>query len=227
MAQTLNARSREERGKGAARALRRSGRIPAVVYGHGDDTRALSVEARELEKLVSSISVENTLVDLVVEDAAPAPALIREVQYHPVRPEILHVDLYQVHAGEKIHLEIPIRFSGAPYGVREEGGILQEVLRELHVECLPRDIPEAVDVDVTELRIGDAVHIRDLELVNARILNDESLVVCTVAAPTVAALPETAETEEGIGGEVEPELVRDRRDDAEETPFEHGSAQPE
>lgn len=228
MAAKLNAQLRTGTGKSAVREIRRSGRVPAVVYGHGDETRPLSVDALELEKLVSTISVENTLIDLVIDDSKkPTPALIREVQYHPIRPQILHVDLYQVHAGEKIHLEIPIRIHGTPIGVREDGGVLQEVLREIHVECLPRDIPEGVDIDIVELRIGDTIHVSDVEIPNVKILNDPDLVICTVTAPTVEELPEPAETEEGVGGDVEPELIRDREGDAKDTAAEHGSAQPE
>lgn len=228
MAAKLNAQLRDDTGKSAVRAIRRAGRVPGIVYGHGDETRPLTIDAIELEKLVSSISVENTLIDLQIEGAKkPTSALIREVQYHPVKNQILHVDLYQVHAGEKIHLEIPIRIHGTPIGVREDGGVLQEVLREIHVECLPKDIPEGVDIDIVELRIGDTIHVSDVEIPNVKILNDPDLVICTVTAPTVADLPETAETEDGVGGDVEPELIRDREGDAEDTPAEHGSRQPE
>jgi large subunit ribosomal protein L25 len=218
---TLNARPRQERGKSAARALRRSGQVPAVVYGHGDETRTVSVDAHELELLLSRISVENTIIDLRIEGGATTPALIREVQYHPSRPQLLHLDLYQVHAGEKLHLEVPIRLTGSPYGVREQGGILQEVLRDLQVECLPRDIPEAIEFDVTELNVGDSVHVRDLSAPNAQILNDPELVVCTVTTPTRATLAETPETDVSPMGDVEPELIRGG-DDAGDIPATQG-----
>jgi large subunit ribosomal protein L25 len=214
MAATLTARTRDERGKSAARALRRSGRIPAVAYGHGEETQSLSVDSLELEKLLSSISVENTLIELQVEGGQPSRALIREVQYHPAKPVILHVDLFQVHAGEKLHLEVPIRLQGNPVGVREQGGVLQQVLNDLEVECLPKDIPEAVNIEVVDLGIGDTVHVRDLDIPNVTILNDADLTICSIVAPTVAALPETPEDEPGIGGDVEPELIRDRAEDA-------------
>jgi large subunit ribosomal protein L25 len=222
MAAKLNARLRTEHGKGAARVMRRDGYVPAVIYGHGDDTRSLTIQTLELEKLVSTISVENTIIDLAVDGAKPTQALIREIQYHPARRQILHLDLYQIHAGEKIHLEIPIHLQGAPIGVREEGGVLQEVLRDLEVECLPRDIPESFDIDISQLGIGDSVHVRDLSLPNVKILNDPELVICAVAAPTIAELPESAESEDGVDGDVEPELIRDRDDDATDTPAEQG-----
>lgn len=227
MAATLAVRPRGERGKNAVRKLRREGFVPAVVYGHGDQTQVLSVSALELSRLLAQFSAETTIIDLEVDGGPKVPALIREIQYHSTRPDIVHVDFYRVHAGERLTLDVPVRLHGAPYGVREQSGILQEVLRELSVECLPRDIPEGIDVDVSELRVGESVHVRDLSVPNGRILNDPELVVCVVSSPTVQALEEGAETEEGVGGDVQPELVRGRGEDAEDVPAEHGSRQPE
>src|SRR5688572_26429484 len=144
MAATLHARPRSTFGKNAARKLRSAGHIPAVIYGHGDETRSLEIPSNELDRLLSTISVENTLIDLQVEGSKGTQALIREVQYHAVKPFVLHVDFLQIHAGEKIHLLIPVRLHGTPRGVREGGGVLQEVLHELEVECLPSDIPEGI-----------------------------------------------------------------------------------
>ena len=204
MTATLSAQPREERGKNAMRRLRSEGLVPAVLYGHGDETRTLTVRAQELDKLLGSISVENTIIDLSIGDAQPTSTLIREVQRHPAKRLVQHVDFLQIHAGEKIHLEIPIRLHGSPIGVRENGGILQEVLRELHVECLPRNIPEAIDIEIGDLDIGGSVHVRDVSLPDVKILNDEDLVIASVLAPTVAALPEG---EEGEEAGVEPEVI--------------------
>lgn len=227
MAATLKARPRTEQGKGGARRLRHAGQVPAVIYGHGDKNQSLAVDSLELEKLLGSISVENTIIDLQIEGGRGTQALIREVQYHPSKPIVLHVDFYQIHAGEKIHLEVPIRLHGTPVGVRDLGGVMQEVLRDLHVECLPKDIPQAVEVDISGLGIGDAVHVRDVSVPNVKILNDPDLVLVTVVQPTNVELPEGPETQAGVG-EVQPELVRDRRADAEGTTAEHGpSAQPD
>jgi large subunit ribosomal protein L25 len=225
---TLTARPREGKGKSAARRLRRAGEIPAVAYGHGEESRPLAVNAHELEMLLGSINAENTIIDLNVDGVAqPVQALIREVQHHPSRPIILHVDFFQIRAGETLHVEIPIRLHGTPLGVRESGGVLQEVLRELTVECLPKDIPQSIELDVTDLDLGGTLHVSDVTIPNATILNDPELVICSVLVPSVVALPEDAETEEGVGGDVEPELVRDRREDAEDVPHQKGSAQPE
>lgn len=210
MAATLNAQVRAERGKNAMRRLRREGYVPAVLYGHGDTNQALVVRAQELDKLIASVAVENTIIDLKIDGGAPTTILVREMQQHPTKPHILHIDFFQIHAGEKIELDIPIRLHGTPVGVRESGGVLQEVLRELRVECFPRDIPEAVDLEIGELGIGDTIHVRDVTLPDVVILNDEDLVIATVAAPSVADLPEDEEgAEEGeptvIGQEAEEE----------------------
>jgi large subunit ribosomal protein L25 len=202
---TLNARLREGTGKGLARKLRAAGEVPAVAYGHGMEGRSLVVNAHELEKLLQVIN-PNTIIELRVKGAKPAQALIREVQYHPSRRHILHVDFFQVRATEKVHVEVPVRLHGTPIGVREQGGVLQEVLRELTVECFPKDIPAAVDLDVENLGIGQSIHVSDIQLPNATILNDAELVICTVTAPTVAALPE-----EEAGEGAEPEVIRERR----------------
>ncbi|MEX2581779.1 MAG: 50S ribosomal protein L25 [Gemmatimonadota bacterium] len=225
---TLTARPREGTGKGVARKLRQAGEVPAIAYGHGQDARPLAVSAHELELLLGKINPENTIIELRVEGSKkPVQALIREVQHHPSRPYIMHVDFFQISAGEKLHVEIPIRLQGTPIGVRESGGVLQEVIREISVECLPKDIPTGVEINIDDLELGGTIHISDVSLPNVTILNDPELVICTVAVPSAVDLPEPEETEEGVGGDVEPELVGDRREDAEDVPFEKGSAQPE
>ena len=218
----LTARIREERGKGAARQLRAAGRVPAVLYGHGEETRALSLDAHELSRLFSKISIENTLLTLTLEgDGASTgelKALVREVQVSPSRGDVLHVDFYQVHAGERVHVEVPIRLVGTPEGVKT-GGILQQPLTDLAIRCLADQIPDFVELDVSALDIGDARHVSDLQLPAGVIAEaDADRVVCTVLAPTVAALEEpAAEEAPGVGGEVEPELIR-RRPSEEDMP---------
>jgi large subunit ribosomal protein L25 len=214
MATTLNARTRTEHGKGGARHLRQAGLVPAILYGRGESSQPLSVEGRELERLLSSISVENTIIGLAVEGQSETQAIIREVQYHPLRPVALHVDFFKVHATEKLTLDVPVRLNGTPVGVRDDGGVMDQILYSLHVECLPKDIPEAIDIDVANLGAGQSVHVRDISVPNVKILNDSELVITSITIPSAAVLPEGAETEEGIG-EVEPALVRDRAEDAE------------
>jgi large subunit ribosomal protein L25 len=203
---TLNAQLRDGHGKNAARALRRSGRVPAVLYGGGAEARSLSVETLELERLLASISGENTLIDLTIEgEATPARALIREVQRHPYKPIVLHLDFYAVRAGEKIRLQVPVRLIGTAVGVSVDGGVLDQVIYDLDIECLPADIPEAADLDVSQLAVGESLRVSDIALPNVTILNDAELSVVSVVPPTVA---KTVEEEEAEAAEAaEPEVV--------------------
>jgi large subunit ribosomal protein L25 len=215
MTVTLSATTRSSRGKNAARALRREGRIPAILYGHGDETKALSVDALELEKLLSGVPAGSTLIDVQIDGLATT-ALIREVQWHPFRPQILHVDFLQIHAGEMLKLDVSVRLVGTPSGVSDEGGILQQVLHQLHIECLPRHIPDAIEVNVEGLKIGESVLVSDVTVPNVTIHNQPDLPICSVTQPTVAALPE----EPTVEADVEPELVRAPGEEVAKTPTE-------
>ena len=161
---TITARSRDSRGKGAARQTRREGRIPGVLYGHGEDSVPLSVDANELHKLVHTISIENTIVDLDLGSGEPYKVLIRELQRHPFRDEFVHIDFFHVAMDEQIQVEVPIVILGTPTGVKNKGGVLDHQLRELEVFCLPGNIPEKVELDVSHLDIGDSIHVSDIQL---------------------------------------------------------------
>lgn len=202
---SLSAEQRTDTGKGVARKLRSRGRIPAVIYGHGRESVPLSVSAVELDKTLQGISAESTVIDLAV-DGHGVQALIREIQRHPTRMNITHVDFYEIHAGEQISLDVPIRLVGSPEGVRNSGGVLEQFLRELEIEVLPRDIPDHIDVDVTELGIAQSLHVSDISVPNAKILSDPDTTICTVVPPRV----EEAEPVEAVEAvEVaEPELIR-------------------
>jgi large subunit ribosomal protein L25 len=236
MAQTaqLTAEPRTVHGTGEMRRLRRAGRTPAVIYGHGREPAALSVSSFELGRLLESIAPASTIVDLAVGGAV-YKTLIREVQRHPLRPGVVHVDFYEVKAGEKITLEVPVHLVGIPDGVRNQGGTLDQVLRTVEIEVLPTDIPERVELDVTALTIGKALPVSALVIPNAKILTDAGLTVCTVVAPRVeeVAAPAAAAAVEGAvveGAEgvvaaaaaptgvepAEPELIRKRKPAEEE-----------
>lgn len=204
---TITATPREGRGKGDARKLRDTGRVPGVVYGRHEDTRAISLDAHELEQLFSRISVENTIIELSVEGEKEAVStLVREVQSHPYRAQVLHVDFYQVHAGEELEVDVPIRLEGVPLGVREEGGVLDHVIHDLAVKCLPSKIPSVLTLDVSALEIGDSLHVRDIDLpegVTSMIEGERT--VCGVAAPRLEEEPEEEEEGEEIEGLAEDE----------------------
>lgn len=208
---TITARTRDETGKGAARTSRRGGRVPGILYGHGEESVALSVDANELHRLVHSISVENTIVDLEME-GEPYKVLIRELQRHPVRDEFLHIDFFHVAMDEKIHVEIPVVLTGVPTGVKNKGGVLDHQLRELEVYCLPGNIPEKVEIDVSALDIGDSIHVGDVELPDVEVLTDLERSVVAVLAPTVIEVEEEEEPEDEL---LEPELIGRGKEDEE------------
>ncbi|HET6360825.1 MAG TPA: 50S ribosomal protein L25/general stress protein Ctc [Gemmatimonadota bacterium] len=199
---TISARSREGRGKGAARQTRREGRIPGVLYGHGEDSVPLSVDANELQRLVHTISIENTIVDLDLGSGEPYKVLIRELQRHPFRDEFVHIDFFHVAMDEKIQVEVPIILLGTPTGVKNKGGVLDHQLRELEVFCLPGSIPEKIELEVSHLDIGDSIHVSDIHLPNVEILTDLDRAVVAVLAPTVIEVEEVAEE-----APAEPEVI--------------------
>src|ERR671913_1979701 len=174
MAQQVNlqAATRPQTGKGAARTLRRQGKVPGVIYGHNRSPEALSIEAAALNKMLVGVSAGTTVFDVVVDGRPAVKALIREIQRASVRPaDILHLDLYEVRADEKVTLSVPIHLVGIPDGVRNFGGVLDHSLRDLEIEVLPADIPEHVELDVTALSIGHSLFVRDITISKARILN--------------------------------------------------------
>lgn len=212
---TLSASVRENSGKGVARSLRTSGRVPAVIYGHGRDPQPLSIDTRELEKLLSHISAENTVIDLTV-DGSGARTIIREIQRHPFKRQILHVDFQELVAGEKIIVRVPIVLMGVPDGVRMDGGILDQTMRELEVEVDPSDIPNHIEIDVTKMVIGSSLHVSDIQLPpGVEIVGDEDASVAVVSAPR-AAIETVAVEESAIGAE--PEVIRAKKTDEEEGP---------
>jgi large subunit ribosomal protein L25 len=187
---SLEVELREGGGKGVARKLRAAGRIPGVLYGRGKATQAISLDPRALERvLTASEAGMNTLIDLSIagsKDRSERVVLVKELQRDPVRSVPLHVDLYQVDLTAKILVKVPIVLRGRPKGVELSGGILDQALRELDVECLPRAIPESITVDVSELEIGHSLHVRDLALPEDVVLrSDPDLSVASVVAPKI------------------------------------------
>lgn len=214
MAQTvsLSATAREKTGKGAARQARFQKQIPAVIYGHGRTTQTLMVDALALEKALTGIEPESTLIELTV-DGKKARTLIREIQRHPIRPDIIHVDFYEIKADEKVTLKVPVHLVGTPDGVRNAGGVLDQVTREVEIEVLPENIPDRVELDVSALKIGDSLHTRDLTIANAVILTGADLTIATVVPPRAEEV--AAPTPEAATEVAEPELIRKVREDEE------------
>ncbi len=209
---SLAAGLREQTGKGAARQARFRGQIPAVIYGHGRPTQALAVEAAALEKVLTGIDPESTIIELAV-DGKTVKTLIREIQRHPIRPDIIHVDFYEIHAEERVKLKVPVHLVGNPDGVRNAGGVLDQVTREVEIEVLPEDIPDRVELDVTALKIGDSLHVRDLQIANATMLTQDDLTIATVVPPRAEEVAPVVEAPTEVA---EPELIRKVREGEEE-----------
>lgn len=209
----LSVSTRDSSGKGSARSLRKSGRVPAIIYGHGREPQALSINTRDLEKLLEQISAENTVIDLDL-DGKSSRTLIREIQRHPFKRQILHVDFQELVAGEKVIVRVPVILIGVPDGVRMDGGILDQTMRELEVEVDPANIPNHIEVDVTKMVIGSSLHVSDITLPDGvEVVAGEDASVAVVSAPRAAV--EVVATEEAPAGG-EPEVIRAKKPDEEE-----------
>lgn len=208
---SLAAQHRDTGGKGPARQMRMVGRIPAVVYGRGRDPESLSVSAAEVDKLLATHARASTIISLAI-DGDSVKVLIRDVQRHPLRRDITHLDFYEIHEGESITVTVPIHLEGSPEGVRNAGGTLDQVLREVQIAVLPRHIPERLELEVTALTIGQSLHVRDLVIENANILTDGEMTICSVIPPRVeeevAPVEGAVEEEELEDESAEPELIR-------------------
>jgi large subunit ribosomal protein L25 len=207
---SLNASVRTENGKGAARKIRQAGNIPSVIYGHGREPQSLQTNARETERLLKGIATSATVIELNI-DGAVAKTLIREIQRHPFKKQIVHVDFQELVAGEKVTVPVPLQFTGTPEGVRHGGGMLDQVLHELEVSCDPSNIPHHIVVDVTPLTIGHSIHAGEITLpAGVTLETDADATVCVCAAPKVEV--EAAPAEAAVA---EPEVIRKAKADEE------------
>jgi large subunit ribosomal protein L25 len=198
---SLSASVRTETGKGAARKIRQAGNIPAVIYGHGREAQSLMINARETDKLLKSIAISSTVIELSIDGKA-ARTLIREVQRHTFKRTITHIDFQELVAGETVSVHCPIVYVGVPEGVRLEGGLLDQIMHQLHIEVDPSSIPNHIDVDVSALKIGNTLHVSDLVLpAGLKVLDEPGNTVCIVQVPKVAVEPI-------VDGAAEPEVIR-------------------
>jgi len=208
----IKAKVRSEIGGRRPRRIRASGRVPAILYGSGT-AQALELNGREIAEALHGSSSESVLVDLMVETEGGTTtkkmALIREVQHDPLRDTIEHVDFHQVEENKKLRVEVPVHEIGEAVGVRTGGGILDHALRALRVECLPKDLPERIDVDVSALEVGQAIHVGEVKLpAGVTVLNAKELPVFMVLLPTVEEeVKPVAE-----GAPTEPEVIREKKD---------------
>ena len=198
---SLSASVRAETGKGAARKIRQAGNIPAVIYGHGREPQSLTLNTRDTDKLLKTIAISSTVIELDI-DGQTARTLIREVQRHPFKRTITHIDFQELVAGETVSVQIPIVYVGVPEGVRLEGGLLDQIMHQLHVEVDPSSIPNHIDVDVSALKVGKSLHVSDLVLAaGIKVLDEPGNTVCIVQVPKVAVVAV-------VDGAAEPEVIR-------------------
>lgn len=207
---TLSARHRTGVGRNSVKQLRARGYVPANIYGHKDQPANLEINAREIAKLLARAVGENILVELQIEGDAGATtklSLIQEVQHHPVRRDILHVDFLEVATDEVLNTEVPIESFGEADGVKNYGGLLEHSLRLLHIECLPKDLPEIISVDVSALGLNQALHVRDLILpAGVKATSDADLTVFIVAESKTEAEPVA-----GVASTTGPEVIKEKK----------------
>src|SRR5881398_265847 len=210
----LKAEPRASVGRSAVRKLKARGVIPAIIYGGKDKPQPLQVSARDINAMMSHASGENVLVELeIAGEKSNRTALVQEVQHSPVRGDILHIDFHAISMDETIQAEVPLEPIGVPNGVKNFGGLLEQSLRALSIECLPRDFPDRITVDVSQLNIGDSIHVRDIQLpsgVAAKVPAD--LTAFSVMAPVVEEEPVAVEAEAAAAG---PEVITEKKEEGE------------
>ncbi len=204
----LSARPRIENGRNAVKRVRARGSVPAVIYGNKTTPANLEVSHRDLEVLLSHAVGENILVELEIQDGSKKSSqlsLIQEVQHHPIARDILHVDFQAVSMTEEISASVTVEAVGEADGVKNFGGLLEQSIRSLSVRCLPQNLPEVITVDVSALKVGDSIHIRDIKLpAGVTVEDNEDLTVFIVAEPSVSAEPTATEA-------ASPEVIKEKK----------------
>lgn len=206
----IEAYPRKEKKK-KTRRLRREGKIPGVIYGHGEETRLIYVNEEDLKRLLSSIHSESSVITVRL-NGEELPSLVKEVQRDIFTGKVIHIDFHHLHKGEKVTVMVPFKLVGEAKGVKE-GGILDFVKRDVEIECLPKDIPEFIEVDISHLRVGDSIHLKDLKLPKKlRITEDLEEVIVSIIPPKKVEEIEVVEEEEIK----EPEVVKEEKEEEKE-----------
>jgi len=203
--------------RAGAKKLREAGRIPAVIYGGKTKPQSLEVDRKSLEDLIHHSASENLLVDLTVDKDTKAKrlALVKEVQHYPLTGKVVHIDFHEISETEKVTVMVPVEPTGEAAGVKTGGGVLEHVLFKLKVRCLPKDLPEAILVEVSHLEIGKAIHIGDIKPPSGvEILGEKHISVLAVAAPVTEA-EEAAATEAAAAATGEVEMIKEKKEEGE------------
>lgn len=209
----LDVEARPEVGKVNVKHLRDKGFVPAVVYAEGKESLSIKILTSHLVKLVHQHHIENAIINLKVKDDSKQKSracLIKEIQYDPVTGDIKHLDFNEISLTKAIKVNVPVTVKGESIGVKQEGGSLEHILWEIEIECLPTDIPKDIEVDVSALKTGESIHIKDIKFAsNLKVLSDPNSVVISVAAPMKEEVPaEAVEGEE----KKEPEVIKEKKE---------------
>jgi large subunit ribosomal protein L25 len=211
--------------KNAARRVRVAGQIPAVVYGAGQDSVAVAVDPKIITKILHSESGHNTIFDLDVAGSGTVKAMIVDWQHEPIKGALLHIDLKRIAMDKAMRVSVPVQLVGVPTGVKNQGGILEQVIREVEIECLPNDIPSHLDVDVTGLEMNQSIHISDLPHSGSiKFLADEGLTVAHVTAIRETAAEVDAAAAAAEAGPAEPEVAKKGKTETDAAAAEGGDA---
>ena len=217
--EVVQAQPREDssRGKNEARRLRASGRVPAVVYGAKKVSVAVSVDPKQITRILHSASGHNTIFDLDL-GSEKTKAMIVDWQYEPLKGKLLHIDMKRIAMDEKIRVSVPVHLSGEAAGVKQQGGILDQVMREVEIECLPGDIPSSIDADISELVFGQVLRVADLPHIGSiKFITDENQAVAHITSvkEEVVATPDAAAAE-ATAAPAEPEVIKKGKQETEE-----------
>ena len=219
MEAVLEATKRDTRGKNEARRVRAAGKIPAVVYGDKSDAAVISVDPKTLLRILHSESGLNTLISLKFEGEGDTRVLVRDYQVDPITQKPLHVDFYRIAMDKLLRVTVPVMLKGEPKGVKAQGGILDFVHRDIEVECLPGDIPEHIDIDVSELLINQGIRVRDLPATDKwKPVTEADAMIVHVVTPKAEVVEEPAAAEAVPGAAAEPEVIKKGKTDKEEEP---------
>ena len=214
---TLEAQPRTAGNKNEARRVRRGGKIPAVVYGAGQESLPVAVDPRQVSRILNSETGHNTIFDLAL-DGDRSKAMIVDWQYEPIKGKLLHIDLKRIAMDKKLTVKVPVFLKGEAAGVKQQGGILEQMLREVEIECLPADIPSHIDADVSELVFGKVLRVSDLPRSDKfEFITDENQPVAHVTSvkEEVVATPEAAAAE-AAAGPAEPEVIKKGKQETDE-----------
>jgi len=214
---TINVDRRDIKGKGAARSLRRNDMIPAVIY-RGGESMPIKIPKTEITKFINTTAGEQVMVKLQFSDGENKFALMKDYQVDPVKRNLLHADFFEVSLTEKVKVSVHVTTVGEPIGVKRDGGVLQHVLREIEVECLPDKIPGHIKVDISNLGIGQSFHVSDIKIdEEIRILTDPDGVIANVVAPVMEEVAKPAEEVAAAETTAEPEVIKKgKKEEAEE-----------